>query len=118
MTPRRTPTDDQLRSAWHALARPGWGSFEAAQVSAVQWALVQLRARLIAGGIDPDVAPRFASDGTTRGTPPGTHPGMAPMPCTEHAATLSPTHWGSLRVSHPQPGLDRKRAAAGERADD
>jgi hypothetical protein len=96
------PTDDELREAWRALARPGWGSFDAARAAALRWMLVRSRARIIAHGTRiapaPDAQAKAAPD--TQPAQPGPHA------------------WGSLRIPQHPPQFDRKRAAAGEREDD
>lgn len=92
----REPTEDQLRDAWHALARPEWGAYDQVKQAALHWARVRSRARLVASGVHVDAAPAPAQ------------PAGAP-------ATSPP--WGSMRAPHG-PMFDRKRAAAGEREDD
>ncbi len=94
------PTDDQLRAAWHDLAMPDWGDFDQVARAARHWALVRLRATLIARGVRLDA-------------PPAVHPPAAAAP----AEPPPPAFWGSLRAPHG-PMLDNKRAAAGERDDD
>lgn len=98
------PTEDQLRDAWRAIAGPDWGDYDQAKKAATHWALVRLRASLVARGVRVDAQPAAVH------TPPAETAPPAP-------AAAPPPHWGSLRQPHG-PTFDRKRAAAGERDDD
>lgn len=89
------PTDDQLHAAWRVLARPDWGTFEQTKAAWIRFSLVYARARV---------------------TPTSKPPAAEPAPV--HTSAPAPNHLGSLRVTHPEPIFDRKRAAAGEREDD
>jgi len=98
MNTEREPTDDQLRDAWRAVARPEWGSYEQAKASWVRYSIARSRARLLANGH------------RVESPPPALHTPAAP-------ATAPQTRY-PLRVSDQPIGLDRKRLAAGERDDD
>jgi hypothetical protein len=98
----REPTEDQMRDAWRALARPEWGAYEQVKQAALHWARVRSRARLVASGV------RIDAEETVLQKPAG-----QTLASSEH-----PAFWGSLREPKTQPLFDRKRAAAGEREDD
>lgn len=101
MTDMSEPTEDQMRDAWRALATDEWGEYDQVKRAARHWALVRLRAGLIARGERVDAAP------------PEVHaPAVQAV-----AAPPPPAFWGSLRAPNG-PIFDNKRAASGDRDED
>ena len=109
------PTEEQLRAAWAELAKPDWGTLEEARRGHMRWTLVRslARERLMRKAAPPDAppAPVPAYD-----APPG-HRRSEVQPHGPGSDARA-AHWGSLKVPHQIPLIDRKRAAAGEREDD
>lgn len=93
------PTREQLLAAWQQCRKPTWpATFEAAMADPLFSRLVRLVAK------HPPAAHRRAAP-------------AAPAPVTAHPAT-APTWWPPRHPQGQTLGIDRKRAASGERDDD
>lgn len=104
MRARIDPTREQLAAAWQGSRRRDWPpTLDEALADPVYGALVRMAA------VRAALKARQASSSTAHpitGAPPSTQPGPRPAPTA--------TRWPNL----PPAGLDRKRAASGERDDD
>jgi len=108
------PTEEQLRAAWAELAKPEWGTLDDARRGHMHWALVRnlARARLMRRAGAPAVTP-------AQEEPAPDAPRQQRTEVQAHGpAGDARSHWGSLKVPHQLPLIDRKRAASGEREDD
>lgn len=97
-TPTIEPSDEQLRAAWRAMAKPDWGTLEDAARAASHFNLVRAFARRQAMGVRPEASVAAQAE-------------LAQPRAVATAASSPP-------VPRTPPTFDRMRAASGERADD
>ena len=99
-TPTIEPSDEQLRAAWRAMAKPDWGTLEDAARAASHFNLVRAFARRQAMGVRPEASVAAQAELANAERPaPGRHSAWICCSSADRSGRRPLAHWPWERES-------------------